>query len=856
MIQFCLQEVPEHIKREVNQGGFVWAQPDSYIRQEHVPRHEHWGWMKERINDSWKQKWTSVTVVASSCLKLLKCGVKNSAVLLRSKMNRNPRNDKKDNKQNVHGCRKITNLETYDVKRFPYPGKRKSTPAVYQSEDGGIIISNDVFGLTIKQFERVYQGCLDRRKTQEQYILNLRYPDKTSNGYLEYLQDSTDYDKDYVTWTGNNLKGRNLYELLVNINGTERDIRTRQQLFITEDMISSVGNVGSKITKISSGSLSEGLDLPGSDIDVMYVIEYLDIIRSETDIKHTVQQTTMVMETDNKYPGFTHLRLVAVGDENCFVKLQEFFESTGKGLYFSVNKFVGQIYKNVSHDTFSLHGPCLSDKNQYIDFAICLRSQHLPYIVIPWATRCRLQWPPNSVIDKITNNGCLLVPIGPRDLPDCTVLWRLSFSVAEKLLVHSFNYSQLLCYCLLKLTLKHIVNENQQSRDLLCSYFLKTAIFWVSEETDIDTFQVSKLYTCFSLCLSKLIVWVNNCYCPNYFIPEQNMFIGKISSDNNKKLIHVLDYIKCAGIDALIQIFYQPDYKHHRLLRTQRETSIIMLDLLFYRISHSNFGFLSDISKCLKTLRFTEKMIKSKSSAFIVDVCTFHHAEISQYAAQLLPTPTVTTESYTIHKRYHRHLQDGIKTDAVSGWLLYTSFYYVSGQFNITLRLTDHVLSKCVPDMLLVGCTSQYDREINYYRNNVHSTMKLQDKMRMAVVNTVKYVNRSSFIPKELQFEVKTKCKCIPHTVMSYCLRFLCYHHIGDILNRQHALRDLYLTVKRRNFIAEDTLSHSRTILGVCYEISGDKDSAYQCYTEALTCDGGICATAEARRSKLLTDLV
>ncbi|CAC5422695.1 unnamed protein product [Mytilus coruscus] len=261
-----------------------------------------------------------------------------------------------------------------------------------------------------------------------------------------------------------------------------------------------------------------------------------------------------------------------------------------------------------------------------------------------------------------------------------------------------------------------------------------------------------------------------------------------------------------------------------------------------------------DISQCWKTLEFIEYLLKTKSSTFIVDVCKYHHAEISQYAAQLLPTPSITTERYNIHKRYHRHLEDGIKTDAVSGWLLYASFYYVTGQFNVTLRLTDYVLSRCSPYMVPIGCQNYDDGHINYYRNHVHSTMTLHDKMGMAVVSNVKYVKHSSLIPKELQLEVKDQYICIPPIVMSHCLRFLCYHHIGNIFNRQQALRDLYLTGKGRNLMSVNTLSNSITILGVCFEISDDKDTAYQCYDEALKCDGFICIAAEARTSKLLTD--
>ncbi|XP_076083580.1 uncharacterized protein LOC143054456, partial [Mytilus galloprovincialis] len=416
----------------------------------------------------------------------------------------------------------------------------------------------------------------------------------------------------------------------------------------------------------SSGSLAEGIDLPGSDIDIMFVIKDVDVIRDVKNIKHSVQLTTLVMENDNDHPGFTRLRLIAGGDgESIFIQ-PECFESIRKGLYLSVNTFVSNINKKLTNCQFSLHGPCLSDKGQNMDVAVCLRSRYLPYNALPWASRYRLQWPPNSVIDKIEKDGCLLVPIGPRNMPDCDILWRLSFSVAEKQLVHSFNFTQLLCYCLLKLTLKHIINTNKHAESLLCSYFLKTALFWVSEEVDIDTFQLSKLYSCFCRCINKIIFWVNNCYCPNYFIPEHNMFLGKINRENSKMLINVLYKIKCDGIYGLIHSVFLYENGHHRLLSTQLETSFIMLDLLFYRISDADICKMNDISVCLKLLVFIEDLLKSKTCKFIVDVCKHHHAQMSQFAAQLLPAQVVTTERYRTHKRYHRYLQNGIKTEAVS----------------------------------------------------------------------------------------------------------------------------------------------------------------------------------------------
>ncbi|VDI72073.1 Hypothetical predicted protein [Mytilus galloprovincialis] len=655
------------------------------------------------------------------------------------------------------------------------------------------------------------------------------------------------YFIEYLSCNGHNLTDIYLYEHLVNTAGTEVDMRKRQQLFITKDLIDNA--VESGFITTSSGSLAEGLDLPGSDIDVMFVIRDVDVIQDVRNIKHPIQRTTLLMETDTDHPGFSRLRLIAGGDgEHKFIT-NKFFQSTSKGLYLSVNEFVRNINNMFPEQQLSPHGPCLSDKGESFDFAFCLRSKYLPYNAIPWASRYRQQWPHNSTIDKIKKYGCLLVPIGPRDMLDCNVLWRISFSEAEKLLVHSFNFTQLLCYCLLKLTLTHIVNTDKHAEGLLCSYFLKTALFWVSEEIDIDTFQLSKLYFCFSKCLDKLLLWVKKCYCPNYFIPEHNMFLGKINSDNNSILLNVLDRIKRDGIDGLIKQLFPNDNGNCHLLQRNSKSSFIKLDFLFFRISFSDVQL--NLLQCLTTLLFTESLIKSKYSTFIIDVCKYHHAEISQYAAQLLPTPTTTIATYNIHKRYHRHLQDGIKADAVSGWLLYASFYYVIGQFDVTMRLTDYVLSRCSSDMLLMDHSLYNNDHFIKYRRNVHHSMTLHDRIRTVNVHSVQYLQNSSLVPGELHLEVKDFDMLIPPIVMSHCLRFLCYHHFGDISNRQQALRDLHLSLKARNFVLY-TLSDSITILGVCYEISGDKNTAYQCYDEALQCDGIICSSAAVRKSKLL----
>ena len=86
---------------------------------------------------------------------------------------------------------------------------------------------------------------------------------------------------------------------------------------------------------------------------------------------------------------------------------------------------------------------------------------------------------------------------------------------------------------------------------------------------------------------------------------------------------------------------------------------------------------------------------------------------------------------------------------------------------------------------------------------------------------------------------------------MSHCLRFLCYHHLNNIVNRQQSFGHLYLTIKERYFVADITLSNSLTILGVCYEIVGDTQNAYYSYKAALKCGDHICPTAVKRKVNL-----
>ena len=118
-------------------------------------------------------------------------------------------------------------------------------------------------------------------------------------------------------------------------------------------------------------------------------------------------------------------------------------------------------------------------------------------------------------------------------------------------------------------------------------------------------------------------------------------------------------------------------------------------------------------------------------------------------------------------------------------------------------------------------------------------------------MHDVKYIMQSPLIPDELQPEVQDGYFVVPPVVMSYCLRFLCYHHLNNIVNRQQSLRDLHLAIQQKDFVYGHTFSNSLTILGVCKEIVGDKTKAYACYDAASKDKCVICRSAAKRKVNL-----
>lgn len=468
-------------------------------------------------------------------------------------------------------------------------------------------------------------------------------------------------------------KGR---EIQIQIHNTligEKTIRMRQKIIHLIDRVRR--RTENKTTFFTSGSLAEGLDLPGSDRDAMIVHNTVMIVQNLKNIFDSLQFCTLLMERDNHHYGFTKLKLILA---NVYINLPIWFLETENGIYLSNRRYLDFCLKGNSE--FVIHGPCLSDKQMAQDIAYCFQLHEWPSEANGWIYRHRSrQWPGGALVESIISDGCLLVPIGPKYV-DNELFWRLSFSLAEKKLVHSFNYTQFMCYAAMKYILKTIIDKNEATTDLLCSYFLKTSLFWISEECSKDQFQVNKISQCLMLCLNKLIEWVDTCYCPNYFIPEQNMFKGKIESSNNKELLNFLSEIRDKKLEKILDKFFNWTI-------ASNNWQIPKLELMFFRVCRQ--PKILDINDSFESLTRVNNLLKNESSTLIRGICKFYHGLVSQLSVQVFALSQVLGRfenercprhklfAYHINKTHYylrrKMLLDGTKTDAVSGWLFYAS---------------------------------------------------------------------------------------------------------------------------------------------------------------------------------------
>ena len=345
-----------------------------------------------------------------------------------------------------------------------------------------------------------------------------------------------------------------LSQLLDDVVGTEEMVHIRQDYCRIHDCIKSTTDSNND-SVYYTGSKAEGLDLPGSDDDHMMDINNttkLMIIQQMKDAPTTIHERSMfLILTENGPPCFVMLRSVnQIQNNYLFDACQILDNAMHLSSYLLVHNAESRMNEIPFNEKKARQGPSLERWSPYMDTSQSgtdnvpsIRCLFWPYSATEWRTRPRRSaWPSPSAMKSIVDFGFHLVPVG-HPLSDRHMMEsRISFSVAERTLVWSFNHVQMQCYAVMKIILKDFINPHcSPDSRVLCSYFIKTSLFWKYEETDPSFWCQENLRECIMFLLCGFRECLFHGSLKHYFIPVFNLIFVMLTSEARAETIRTID---------------------------------------------------------------------------------------------------------------------------------------------------------------------------------------------------------------------------------------------------------------------------------------------------------------------------
>ncbi|VDI24804.1 Hypothetical predicted protein [Mytilus galloprovincialis] len=625
---------------------------------------------------------------------------------------------------------------------------------------------------------------------------------------------------------------RYIYQYMCNeIVGSQRVVRYRRRFLEVFEFVHNNCLSPSKYLVVS-GSKAEGLDLAESDLDIMLISNRYSVYESKSKMSSVLLSDIQIrqilqIDTDNAQPGFVLLRV-----HNELFCDQTFFERNGDGTYFSSKRYLSNLGSKYTRN--KINGPCLSNLDGKLDVAHSLKCSEWPSVAKDWATRKRSSgWPSVFLVSDIVTHGVLLVPIGSKSRSDHVhpLEWRISFSVSEKLLINSWTHTQLLCYAMLKVLLNEVIKNKNGHDCFLCSYFLKTTLFWLSDEVDMRKWTANRLLDCFVMCLCRLTYWITQKYIPNYFIPEHNMIDRLHDQQSWDELLALMSFLHGIGWQSILlcESFQVLKICQHlndlplKGLGDFEKAVVPLINILNLNLQDVTYGSRNKaFSKCGSFI--IKKKIPKKYRIMFLIVLSSMSLKRSE---SLLRQKQWNKLYYSKHKEEISCYLISAHSCVATGWALIALNLYLCGQYQIVLKILKFAMSVCSSDQFIISPEDfhipSFQDLCRYMSTSTFSYLKkikYQTRYKCIIIDTLEsidYLLQPN--PQSDGFTFET-----PFSL--YYLRFACYHRLKNVDGIQQCLNDLKMFLEKEATdsigITLNKLHHS--ILSFAYQITFDEN--------------------------------
>lgn len=630
--------------------------------------------------------------------------------------------------------------------------------------------------------------------------------------------------------------------------GTEREVTIRRELMDMDELIQKSLNKHIGRASMKSGSSREGFRFKSSDQDTMMWRTANKVIceLSQGMFLDGSIHNIILMEHSGTPQGFVKLELLTPARSKELVSAVVVCKNR---CYISSQRFRSHHYQRIKKSTEGTpHGPCF---NLFLDgiegdIGTCLFCQYWPQTALPWIERCHEKnWPAQCLLEKILSNGCHVMPIESKSESDENEFeWRLSFSQAEQKLVYSMNHTQFLCYGVLKIFLKDVLRLDKEGL-LLCSYFLKTVLFWEIQNNPNSVFWcITSLLSCFWMCFKRLCKCVLDSYCPNFFIPQNNMFANKIFGASREALLSKLIGYYEMGVACLQLSPYLNSILAPALRNPLYDVGYVIL------VSDIDNCIRLEIQKKFRSVKYIEEVffyLKSISSLSQMQLSEYQLVKLRHDLADVLVQTAFKLANqfesnktwYGLEKMITYMLRLSANISTMTYALYLAIYYYRTGQYIEVLKLATVCKFKFTQPHVTLNAIEDVDGYVQFvHRFSMNERMKRVWMDFICFNNDIVYLSELR-VEEIIQGQNARRFLFIPPFVLVHMLCVLSNVRLGDMAQSLLALKDLKILLlsNNRTHVPLRTRDISWQILGICQRVVGDLHGALQSFQQTLRQD-------------------
>lgn len=418
-----------------------------------------------------------------------------------------------------------------------------------------------------------------------------------------------------------------LLSLALHVIGINPEVldQKKERIQISECLLNQISKFsGSQFVTHHFGSEAEGTSVIGfnSSLDTLMVLEAFSALQRTNSFTQSVEDEHVILAEETR-PGFMRLSL---SDE-----MFQTILNISSSLYLIKTSELCLM----NRETITVDGGCKA-ASYGVDVDSVLA---LPMVCWPLEIKNALQrratvWAFAASSDDLTKHPLVLVPMNSKKSWNKEMEWRICTTFAEEVLMDSLNIHQRKVYILYRVIVKQLVNPNISKP--LTSFMTKNIFLHVAASTWFDIWNECSLVLCLNGCLTLTRQFLHTNFIPNFFIPNDNLVVDKLSPLDLKHVDEILGQVISQPYSSIssIQDEHSGCFLDITISRSQDTPKITMRDKVKMYLQSLNHG------TCAQVLAYKDFLLE-----WIVERSTDLDSGIESHHTILKFLKTYTSES-------------------------------------------------------------------------------------------------------------------------------------------------------------------------------------------------------------------